>query len=583
MPPRPARNGSASRLRTRSSPMSNSRRASSPTTRKNSAIRPEFTNCAQVHLDAVAGHPHGELGRPQGLVAARPEIRPQQRRQGRGREDGGGAGLGAQELAQRGLPARRPRGAGSGSDGCRGAGLLRLGHTSIVAGGRIRLDPAGLVRPGRLVLVSAAWVTISRLRPTLASPRRPPTGATDSPPTAPTTVTSPPPWPGSAAGPTGAANGASPPRHYEQLAEAAEDAGQPETANGAWRRASLAWHWGKFVFVDDPAQQRAAHERSVACFRRAAPRADPARGSWCASPTRPPSWPPTCAFRRPRPRRRAAPARGDHGPRPRLDQGGAAGHGRVPAGPGDGHARDRRPRPGRGRIRPPDRAGLREGRHRRRRLPGHPGRRRWRQRRAVRHQPRRLLRRPRRRPRETAQAVVDLAGPYRLDLDWDELPEQTRATFRVRSGAASDDEARAKAGTLTLEEAAGEITTPLLILGGGRDRITPAYHQERLASEVASAELVDLPGRQPRRHQPRLRVPLPAGRLAGRPPARIAAGAERAPTAADSEAGCRVRSCTPPVAVAPPRVAAARPWIRPRGRCPASASSCATDRRCRSR
>ena len=96
------------------------------------------------------------------------------------------------------------------------------------------------------------------------------------------------------------------------------------------------------------------------------------------------------------------PARRDHGPRPRLDQGGAAGHGRVPAGPGDGHARDRRPRPGRGRLRPPDRAGLREGRHRRRRLPGHPGRRRWRQRRAVRHQPRRLLRRPRRRPRETA-------------------------------------------------------------------------------------------------------------------------------------------------------------------------------------
>ena len=92
------------------------------------------------------------------------------------------------------------------------------------------------------------------------------------------------------------------------------------------------------------------------------------------------------------------------------------------------------------------------------------------------------------------RAVVDLAGPYRLDLDWDELPEQTRATFQVRSGAASDDEARARAGTLTLEEAAGEITTPLLILGGGPDdRITPAYHQERLASEVASAELVIYP------------------------------------------------------------------------------------------
>ena len=44
MPPSPARNGSVTRLRTRSSPMSHSRRASRPTTRKNSAISPEFTN-----------------------------------------------------------------------------------------------------------------------------------------------------------------------------------------------------------------------------------------------------------------------------------------------------------------------------------------------------------------------------------------------------------------------------------------------------------------------------------------------------------------------------------------------------------
>src|SRR5579862_9294737 len=65
--------------------------------------------------------------------------------------------------------------------------------------------------------------------------------------------------------------------HYEQLAEAAEDAGQRQTAAGAWQRAALAWHWGKFVFTDDPAQQRAAHERTVACFRNAAPALSAAR------------------------------------------------------------------------------------------------------------------------------------------------------------------------------------------------------------------------------------------------------------------------------------------------------------------
>src|ERR1700748_3921266 len=65
--------------------------------------------------------------------------------------------------------------------------------------------------------------------------------------------------------------------HYEQLAESAEDAGQQQTAVGDWQRAALAWHWGKFVFVDDPVQQRAAHERSVASFFRAAPALTPPR------------------------------------------------------------------------------------------------------------------------------------------------------------------------------------------------------------------------------------------------------------------------------------------------------------------
>ena len=35
----------------------------------------------------------------------------------------------------------------------------------------------------------------------------------------------------------------------------------------AWRRAALCWHWGKFVFVDHPDEQRAAHDRAVACYR----------------------------------------------------------------------------------------------------------------------------------------------------------------------------------------------------------------------------------------------------------------------------------------------------------------------------
>jgi dienelactone hydrolase len=279
--------------------------------------------------------------------------------------------------------------------------------------------------------------------------------------------------------------------HYEQIAEAAEDAGQQETANGAWRRASLAWHWGKFVFVDDPGQQRAAHERSVACYRRAAggltPPAELVRIPYQATQL-------AAYLRVPAATGRvAAPpvvimVPGLDSTKEELQATAeyllARGMATLAIdGPGQGEAEYDLP------IEPAyekvaaavvdylaARAdvdggnvglfGVSLGGY-------------YAARAAARE--------------KRLKAVVDLAGPYRFDLDWDELPEQTRATFRIRSGAASDEEARAKAGTLTLEEAAGEITTPLLVLGGRRDRITPAYHQERLASEVPAAELIIYP------------------------------------------------------------------------------------------
>ena len=91
------------------------------------------------------------------------------------------------------------------------------------------------------------------------------------------------------------------------------------------------------------------------------------------------------------------------------------------------------------------------------------------------------------------RAAVDLAGPYRFDLDWDELAPQTRTTFQARSGAASPAQARERAAALTLEDAAARITCPLLVVHGGRDRLIPAYHAERLAREAPGAELMLYP------------------------------------------------------------------------------------------
>ena len=178
-------------------------------------------------------------------------------------------------------------------------------------------------------------------------------------------------------------------RHYEQLAESAEAAGHTVTAGEAWRRAALCWHWGKFVFTDHPEEQRAAHERTVACFRRGAgtlsPPAEPVRvpyaGSTLAAYLRvPPGPPPPIVIMIPGldsvKEELQATAGADAAPRPRGD-------------------RDRRSRPGRGRVRVPDRAGLRAGGHGRGRLPQGPRRGRPGPDGRVRGEPGRLLRGPR--------------------------------------------------------------------------------------------------------------------------------------------------------------------------------------------
>jgi 2,6-dihydroxypseudooxynicotine hydrolase len=88
------------------------------------------------------------------------------------------------------------------------------------------------------------------------------------------------------------------------------------------------------------------------------------------------------------------------------------------------------------------------------------------------------------------RAGVALAGPYRFDLDWDRLPQLTRDVFQHRSGAASAAQARQRAGLLTLAQAAGRITRPLLVVHGGEDGIVPVAHAERLAREAPGAELL---------------------------------------------------------------------------------------------
>src|SRR3984957_12368795 len=275
---------------------------------------------------------------------------------------------------------------------------------------------------------------------------------------------------------------------YEQLAESAEDAGHAETAAGAWRRAALAWHGGKFVFVDHPDERRAGHDRGVACYRKAAPAlrppaelvhipyADTALPAYLRVPG---------AGRNPvvimvpglDSTKEELQATADYF----LARGLAT---LAVDGPGQGESEYTLA------IEPAyekvvtaavdylaSRAdidnskklglfGVSLGGYFAARGAAY---------------------------EQRITATVALAGPYRFDQDWDDLPAQTRATFRHRSGAASELQARALAAQLTLEDAATLITPPLLVVGGGRDAIVPARHQERLAAEAPGAELVIYP------------------------------------------------------------------------------------------
>jgi 5-aminopentanamidase len=274
-------------------------------------------------------------------------------------------------------------------------------------------------------------------------------------------------------------------QRYEQLAETAETAGRAITAGGAWRQAALCWHWGKFVFVDHPDEQRAAHERTVACFRRGAAALSPP-----AEPVRVPYRDTTlAAYLR-------VPGLGGRYPvvimMPGLDsvkeelQATAEymlsrGLAIIAVdGPGQGEAEYELPiEPAYERVATavadyldgrddidPDRIGAFGVS-----LGGYYAAR------SAAFEPR-------------LRAAVALAGPYCWAQDWDILPPQTRATFQRRSGAATEAEARERMATLTLEHAAARITCPLLVAAGGRDRLVPPYHAERLAREAPGAELM---------------------------------------------------------------------------------------------
>ena len=90
------------------------------------------------------------------------------------------------------------------------------------------------------------------------------------------------------------------------------------------------------------------------------------------------------------------------------------------------------------------------------------------------------------------KACVSLSGPYSWVEVFDARNELSRVAFKVRSHSKTMEDARMVAQTLTLEGAAKNITCPLYVVGGELDHLTPPRNAERIAAEAAGPTVLNI-------------------------------------------------------------------------------------------
>lgn len=90
------------------------------------------------------------------------------------------------------------------------------------------------------------------------------------------------------------------------------------------------------------------------------------------------------------------------------------------------------------------------------------------------------------------KACIALSGPYDMGENWETLPELTRETFRVRSHAKTLAEGKRNASTLSMKGVAERITCPLYVVAGKQDRVVPWQDAERLAKEAKGPVVFNL-------------------------------------------------------------------------------------------
>ena len=83
------------------------------------------------------------------------------------------------------------------------------------------------------------------------------------------------------------------------------------------------------------------------------------------------------------------------------------------------------------------------------------------------------------------KACVALSGPFQRSADFTGRPQMNVEAFRVRSKSATLEEAGKVALRMSLKGVARNITCPIYIVAGTRDRLTPHTEAEKLAAEVS--------------------------------------------------------------------------------------------------
>lgn len=267
---------------------------------------------------------------------------------------------------------------------------------------------------------------------------------------------------------------------HEQLGRDALTEGRTRSAAAHLTTAAVCFHFGKFLFVEDLDEQRAAHDRAVACRTDALPHLDPP-GERVAVP-----FEATTLFgnlRRPIGVERPPVVVMCMGLDSAKEEMGAyedlfLSRGLATFafdGPGQGEAEYELPIRGDYEVPvaavidhlqtrddlDPERIGL------------------WGVSLGGYYAPRAAAHEPR------VKACISLSGPYDWAEAWEGLPDLTRDAFRVRSHLDTFDAAAEHATTLTLRDAASSIRCPLFVVAGKLDRLVPYQAAERLAAEAS--------------------------------------------------------------------------------------------------